>query len=76
MLTDHLIDEHGNRVVAVGDEVETDDVRFFVGSINDSQRLCFIDKTKPWTLKNELATMARCIRGGDYGVATSSLKRI
>ena len=76
MITNHLIDDYGNTVVAVGDEVETADVRFFVGLINDSQRLCFIDKSKPWTLKNELSPMARCIRGGDYGVTADRLTRV
>lgn len=69
MIVNHLQDEKGQTLVKVGDEVECADARFFVGKINDSQRLCFIDKSKPWELLNENAKMANCIRQGNYGVS-------
>ncbi len=75
MLVDHLIDEHGQTIVRVGDHVETEDVRFFVGLINDSQQLCFIDTSKPWVLLNDKCPMAGCIGSGQYGVTASKLRK-
>jgi hypothetical protein len=75
-MTDHLIDEQGRVVVKVGDEVENSDVRFFVGGINESQRLCHLDKTKPWTLKNKTAAMAACICRGNYSACADDLKQV
>ena len=73
-MTDHLIDHIGNLSVSIGDEIENDDVRFFIGSINESGRLCAIDRTKPWKLKNEKSPMASCIRQGFY--STSIFKKV
>ena len=75
-MTDHLIDHRGNRIVRTGDEVENDDARFFVGAINESQRLCAIDKSKPWTLKNEESPMAACIRQGNYAASADTLRNL
>lgn len=72
-MRDHLIDNRGRVVVKIGDEVENQDVRFFIGGINESQRLCHLDKTKPWTLKNESAVMAVCIRQGNYSACADNL---
>ena len=57
----------------IGAEVENDDVRFFVGSINDSNWLCAIDKSKSWTLKNKNSPMARCIEQGNYSASAATL---
>lgn len=75
-MRDHLIDHQGTLIVKVGDEVENADARFFVGAINESQRLCVLDKAKPWTLKNESAPMAPCIRQGNYAASADTLTRI
>lgn len=64
----------GKTLFAVGDEVEDDLVRFFIGLINDSNNLCFIDKTKPWTVKNKNDSMAVCAIQGNYGVSAYKLK--
>ena len=64
----------GETIFKIGDEVENDLVRFFIGSINDSGALCFIDKTKPWTLKNKNDPMAVCATQGTYGVSADKLK--
>jgi hypothetical protein len=76
MIVDHLKDHEGTLLVQVGDEVENEDARFFVGSINDSQRLCFIDKTKPFTLKNPGGAFANCIKQGNYGATAHTLSRV
>jgi hypothetical protein len=75
-MTTHLIDPKGNRIVQVGDEVENDDARFVVGAINESQRLCTLDKAKPWTLKNEASPMAACIRQGNYAASADTLRNL
>jgi hypothetical protein len=72
-MTDHLLDHRGNLIVKIGDEVENDDARFFVASINSSQRLCTLDKSKSWTLKNEASPMASSIRQGNYSASVYSL---
>ena len=72
----HLINNVGETVVRVGDEVENNDVRFFIGAINDSQRLCFIDKSKSWVLKNAASPMAAAIRQGNYGASAETLKAV
>ena len=64
----------GKMIFKIGDEVENDLVRFFIGSINDSGNLCFIDKTKPWTVKNKNNPMAACAAQGNYGVSAYKLK--
>ncbi|CAB5212654.1 hypothetical protein UFOVP189_34 [uncultured Caudovirales phage] len=66
----------GKTIVRVGDEVENGDVRFFIGSINDSGDLCFIDKAKPWSVKNKTHPMARCMEQGNYGVSVRQIKVI
>lgn len=76
MNTDHLINNQGDLIVRVGDEVENNDVRFFVGAINDSQLLCTLDKSKPWTLKNETSPMANCIRKGNYSASARTLRKL
>ena len=57
----------------IGAEVENNDARFFVGAINDSHDLCAIDKSKPWTLKNKLSPLAKCIEQGNYSASASTL---
>jgi hypothetical protein len=57
----------------IGSEVENDDIRFFVGAINDSGDMCAIDKTKPWTLKNKKSVMAKCIEHGNYSASAKTL---
>lgn len=76
IMTTHLIDPKGNLIVKVGDEVENDDARFFVGAINESQKLCTLDKSKPWTLKNEKSPMAACIRQGNYSASAVTLNNL
>ncbi len=75
-MVDHLIDERGRCLVRIGDEVENDDARFFVGAINQSQTLCAIDKSRPYSLKNEASPMAACIRQGHYSASVETLKRV
>lgn len=75
-MTDHLIDNRGNLIVRTGDEVENNDARFFVGAINESQRLCTLDKAQPWTLKNEASPMATCIRQGNYSASATTLRNL
>lgn len=73
---DHLQDERGSILVRVGDQVENDDARFFVGGINDSQTLCHLDKTKPFELLNESSPMAACIKQGNYSASVRTLKTL
>lgn len=72
-MTTDLIDHQGTLLVKIGDEVENNDARFYVGAINESQRLCTLDKSKPWTLKNEGSPMARCIQQGNYSASMDVL---
>lgn len=74
-MTNHLINNRGKLIVCVGDEVENDDARFFVGAINESQQLCTIDASKPFTLKNEASPMATCIRQGKYSASAKTLRK-
>lgn len=60
--------------VAVGDEVQNNHVRFFIGEINESG-LCAIDKTKPFKLLDENHKMAVCIKQGNYSVHCGSMRR-
>jgi len=64
----------GETIVRVGDEVEDDSVRFFVGAINDSHNLCSIDKTKPWTVKTTTDPMRKCMEQGNYAVNAALLR--
>ena len=64
----------GETIVRVGDEVEDDNVRFFVGAINDSHNLCSIDKTKPWTVKTAADPMRKCMEQGNYSVNAALLR--
>lgn len=73
-MVDYLINSHGVVLVQIGDEVENDDVRFFVGAINESQRLCAIDKAKPFSLKNTSSPMADCIKQGNYSASVLTLR--
>ena len=57
-----------NQHIGIGTEVENDDIRFFVGAINDSHNLCSIDKTKPWTVKTTTSPMRKCMESGNYAV--------
>jgi hypothetical protein len=59
---------------SVGMEVEDDNVRFFVGAINDSHNLCSIDKTKPWTVKTTTNPMRKCMEQGNYSVNAALLR--
>lgn len=60
--------------ISVGMEVEDDNVRFFVGSINDSHNLCSIDKTKSWTVKTTTDPMRKCMEQGNYSVNAALLR--
>lgn len=60
--------------ISVGIEVEDDNVRFFVGAINDSNNLCSIDKTKPWTVKTATDPMRKCMGQGNYSVNAALLR--
>ena len=60
--------------ISVGMEVENDNVRFFVGAINDSHNLCSIDKTKPWTVKTTTDPMRKCMEQGNYAVNAALLR--
>ena len=64
----------GETIVRVGDVVEDDNVRFFVGAINDSHNLCSIDKTKPWTVKTTTDPMRKCMEQGNYSVNAALLR--
>ena len=75
-MTNYLIDNRGNLIVQTGDEVENDDARFFVAEINESQKLCLLDKSKAWTLKNEASPMAACIRQGNYAASADTLRNL
>jgi hypothetical protein len=75
-MTNHLINNRGDLIVCVGDEVENGDARFFVGAINESQQLCTLDKSKPFTLKNEASSMANCIRQGNYAASARTLRKL
>jgi len=70
----YLQDERGNILVRVGDQVENDEARFFIGGINESQTLCHIDKTKPFELLNKNSPLANCIRQGNYSASVQTLK--
>jgi hypothetical protein len=70
------MDEKGNTIVKVGDEVKNSDAQFFVGAINESQQLCSIDKGKPWSLLNEGHPMAAAIKQGNYAASAQTLKII
>jgi len=61
---------------AIGDEVETDDVRFFIGAINDSHNLCAIDKSKPWAVKTTTHPMRACMLQGNYSVNAAVLRHV
>lgn len=60
--------------ISVGMEVEDDNVRFFVGVINDSHNLCSIDKTKPWVVKTTTDPMRKCMEQGNYSVNAALLR--
>ena len=60
--------------ISVGMEVENDNVRFFVGAINDSHNLCSIDKTKTWTVKTTTDPMRKCMEQGNYAVNAALLR--
>ena len=73
-MKEYLIDENYNEV-RVGDEVQNDHVRFFIGAINESG-LCAIDKTKDFKLLDELHPMAVCIKQGNYSVHCGGMVRL
>jgi len=64
------------KAFAVGDEVESADVRFFIGAINDSHGLCAIDKSKPWTVKTTTNPMRKCMEQGNYSVNFHQLEAV
>ena len=72
----YLQNERGNILVSVGDQVENEDARFFVGMINESQCLCSIDKSKKFELLNEKSPLANCIKQGNYAASIYSLRRV
>ena len=75
MNTDYLIDERGNVLIVIGDEVENMDARFFVGAINTSQELCSIDKTKPFSALGD-SPLRNCIEQGNYSASAKTLRVI
>lgn len=74
MTTVNFTRQMGGMEIRVGMEVENDDVRFFVGSINDSHNLCSIDKEKPWTVKATTHPMRKCMEQGNYSVNAALLR--
>jgi hypothetical protein len=64
----------GETTFKVGDEVENNSIRFFIGTINDSGNLCFVDKEKPWIVKDQTNPMAKCMSQGNFGIASHLLK--
>jgi hypothetical protein len=66
----------GETTFKVGDEVENDSIRFFIGLINDSGNLCFVDKDKPWTVKDQTNPMAKCMLQGNFGITSHLLKQV
>ena len=64
----------GKTTFKVGDEVENDSIRFFIGVINDSRELCFVDKDKPWTVKDPSHPMSKCMTQGNFGITSRLLK--
>ncbi len=70
----HTRDYSTGHIVSVGDEVEYDDIRFFVGAINDSHNLCAFDKSKPWTVKTTTHPMRKCMEQGNYSVTAQLLR--
>lgn len=72
-MTTHLINERGEIQFRVGDHVENSEARFFIGAINESQRLCSIDKTRPFELLNPDSKMQRCIKYGNYSASAETL---
>lgn len=64
----------GETTFKVGDEVENDSIRFFIGMINDSHKLCFVDKNKPWTVKDQTSPMVKCMAQGNFGITSSLLR--
>jgi hypothetical protein len=64
----------GETTFKVGDEVENDSIRFFIGMINDSCELCFVDKDKPWTVKDPTHAMSKCMTQGNFGITARLLK--
>ena len=76
MVVDHIRTMDG-RVFAVGDEVQDKRARFFIGKINDSCGLCFIDKEKPFTrLIEDGQPFSRSIDHGNYGVTYELLQHV
>lgn len=73
MMTNCVQNMSRGQSFGIGAEVENDEARFFVGSINDSNDLCAIDKSKPWTLKDKNSKMARCIEQGNYSASAATL---
>jgi hypothetical protein len=65
------VDKQGNSLIEAGDEVENNEARFFADLT--SGYLVGIDKTKPWSLKNESSKMAECIRQGNYACHSMKL---
>lgn len=57
----------------VGDEVQNNEARFFIGAINDSHGLCAIDLSKPFSLLDPASKMAPCIRQGLYSANMHTL---
>jgi hypothetical protein len=76
MIVDHIRKMDG-RIFFKGDEVQDERARFFIGLINDSGGLCFIDKSKPFKrLVGDNEPFAKAIDQGNYGAAYTSLKHV
>ena len=70
----HLRDLTGNSI-KVGDEVQNDHARFFIGAINESG-LCSIDKSKPFSLLDPDHKIGRCIEQGNYSVNCGGMIKV
>lgn len=77
MCKKRCVDEYGNATdgLTTGAVVESDIAIFTVGQINTKSRewLVFMDKDKPYKIKNENHPMANCIKNGNYAVIASRL---
>ena len=67
----------GGEIFCVGDEVQDNRVRFFIGAINESSGLCFIDKSRQFTrLIADGEPFSRCIDQGNYATNYAALTHI
>lgn len=70
-----LIDHRGNVLFSVGDKVENDDAVFYIAEINPSQKMCHLDKNRPWHVKNPASPFAAAIKQGNYSASADTLRQ-